>query len=147
MAFVTQVYEDGEWAYDTPQWRSNIEQLIEDAKPISFRSDNKQFNTQEVGLKHPENGSYIRICDSGAIEAFTSYGTGIRINHDNTIQIFADKIQQISKEFDVHTTANNKINNNEYKTYPKDKGMSLDTIRRLEETGLEVYGSKEWKTP
>lgn len=147
MAFVTRVYQDGEWAYNTPEWRTRLEMLEDDAKPINFRADNKQFSTNEVGIKHPENGSYIRICDSGAIEAFTGYGTGLRISHDNSIQIFADKIQQISKEFDVQTSPNYQLNNNEYKTYPKDKGMSLDTIERLENTGVEVYGSKEWKTP
>lgn len=147
MSFAKKVFQDGEWSYDTPQWRINLEKLEEDMKPINFREDNKHFGSNEVGLRHPENGSYIRITDDGSIEAFTAYGTGLRINADNSIQVFSDKIQNISKEFDLNTTPNYRLDHSVYKTYPKDKGFSLDSIEKLKNTGIETYNSEEWKTP
>lgn len=145
MSFANKVFIDGEWTYNTPKWKENLEYLENDLKELDFTETNKRFLSDEVGLIHPTNGSYIRLKDDGTIEAFNAYGTGIKINNNNSIQLFADKVQSISKNFDVQTTANNKINHSVYENYPNEKGISLDTLMRLEETGLNVYNGKEWK--
>lgn len=145
MSFANKVFIDGEWIYNTPKWKENLEYLENDLKELDFTETNKRFLSDEVGLIHPTNGSYIRLKDDGTIEAFNSYGTGIRINNNNSIQLFADKVQSISKNFDVQTTANNKINHSVYENYPNEKGISLDTLTRLEQTGLNIYNGKEWK--
>lgn len=147
MAFINKVFQDGEHSYDTPQWKLNLEKIEQEIKPTDFVEKNRSFSKDEVGIKHPTNNSYIRITDNGTIEAFTAYGTGIRINTDNTMQFFANKIQQIGKELDFHTSPNNAIDHSEYKTYPKDKGLSTETTQRLESLGLNTYSSQEWKTP
>lgn len=145
MSFVNKIYRDGEWTFNTPEWYKNIELIEIDNKPTDFRENNKQFGPNEVGLKHPTNGSYIRITDDGSIELFSQYGTGIRIGSNNSIQFFGNNIQPISKEFEVETSANNKIQHTVYETYPKNKGLSLDTVQRLNQLGINTYESEGWK--
>lgn len=145
MSFANKVYRDGEWTYDTPEWKKRLEELELDQKPNDFNQSSKRFGANEIGLTHPTNGAYIRITEDGNIELFSSYGTGLKIGKDNSIQIFADKVQQIVKENKVQTSANNITNQKYYESYPEDKGFSLDTIERLSDKGINTYNSQEWK--
>ena len=104
-----------------------------------------------MALKHPENGSYLRINDDGSIEAFTAYGTGFRINANNTSQFFSDRIQFIGRETAIRTTPNGTNLNGEilgteaYQSFPSKKGLSRSFLQEANKNGIETYGLEESK--
>lgn len=112
MAFEYKRYTDGEQSFRTPEWRKQIEKIRAQNGNLSFYDKAKEqslISENETVLKHPENGSYLRMADNGSIELFSGFGTGIRISPDENIQFFSDHLQFIGKEIQVvsHPNASN----------------------------------------
>jgi len=77
---------------------SGLNDLFDENYEIKRR---KQFSHREVGLNHPDNSSFIRIADGGAIEIFSCPGVGIVINPGTrSISLFADNIKFYCKDDD-----------------------------------------------
>lgn len=68
------------------------------AKVIHERST---FGPREVGVSHPDNPAYIKVCDGSRIEAFAGPGVGIIIDlATRSVNIYADKINLHTKQTD-----------------------------------------------
>ena len=154
MAFEKKIYPDGDSIFSLPKWKQIAEEIEAGLKPVSYEKNeeqNRMFQEDEVGLKHPVNGSFIRIKDDGAIEAFTAYGTGMRINTNNTSQLFSDRVQLIGRELDIRSNANGTNLNGEvlgegtYQSYPYKKGLSARFLEEANVAGLNTYGLEETK--
>ena len=154
MAFEKAYFSDGDAIYQTPEWRKKLETIDNEVGAVSFSSyeeDKRSIQENEVALKHPENGSYLRINDDGSIEAFTAYGTGFRINANNTSQFFSDRIQLIGRETAIRTTPNGTNLNGEilgaeaYQSFPSKKGLSRSFLQEANKNGIETYGLEENK--
>ena len=148
MAFEYRKFSDGEVTFKTPQWQRNLEAIDFMNEPINFSQsmeDKRTYKSNDIGFRHPENGSFIRIKEDGTIEAFTGYGTGMRIKTDQTIQLFGDKIQHIGREVGFTTSPNYQVNNQAYETYPKTKGLSQESIIQMKSAGVNTYDIEEWK--
>lgn len=147
MAFEQRTFKDGEVTYKTPQWKKDLNTIENMVGPTNFNELDNQRNAQEdeVGFKHPTNGSYFMIRDNGDIEMFTAYGTGIKISSDNILQLFGDKVLQVAREPQFVSSPNYAIQNEVYESYPKTKGLSLDFIQRVNASGFDTYGMEEYK--
>lgn len=109
LAFEEKLYPDGESTFAPPKWRKTIEQIHQNIDGYSFEEETTRRRTiseDEIVMKHEKNGSYIRIKDDGAIEAFTGYGTGFRIGNNESFQLFSDRIQLIGRETQVSSSPN-----------------------------------------
>lgn len=154
MAFEYKFYPDGDAVFELPFWRKTIESIQSNLGPVSYEENevkNRSFQENEVGLKHPTNGSAIRIKDDGTIEAFTAYGTGIRIKTDNTSQLFSDKVQIIGRELDIRSSPNGSNLNGEvlgqgtYQSFPYKKGLTVSFLKTAKTDGVETYGLEDMK--
>jgi hypothetical protein len=77
---------------------SEINDLFDENYEIKRRNE---FSDREVGITHPDNSSFIRVSDGGAIEIFACPGVGIVVNpNTRSVSIFADSIKFYSKEDD-----------------------------------------------
>lgn len=154
MAFEYKFYQDGDAVFELPEWKKTIEAIQSNLIPVSYQESettNRSFQENEVGLKHPTNGSMIRIKDDGTIEAFTAYGTGIRIRTDNTSQLFSDKVQIIGRELDIRSSPNGSNLNGEvlgegtYQSFPYKKGLTESFLLAAKTDGLTTYGLEDTK--
>ena len=154
MAFEKKIYPDGDSIFSLPKWKQIAEEIEAGLKPVSYEKNeeqNRTFQEDEVGLKHPVNGSFIRSKDDGTIEAFTAYGTGMRINTNNTSQLFSDRVQIIGRELDIRSSANGTNLNGEilgegtYASFPYKKGLRKSFLSSASENGIETYGLEERK--
>lgn len=56
------------------------------------------FREREVGLKHPDNNSFVRIRDGGEVEIGSGDSTAIILNPRNSsVTIFADHVKFVTK--------------------------------------------------
>lgn len=154
MAFEHKQYPDGDTSFRLPKWKKIIESIESENQPMVYGQENEQddsFQSNEVGLKHPKNGSFIRIKDDGTIEAFTAYGTGFRVKENNSFQLFSDQIQLIGRELDVRSQANGTNLNGEvlgadaYQSFPYKKGLNKTFLSLAKEQGIETHGLEETK--
>lgn len=109
MAFEYKQFSDGEVSFRLPKWKQIIDDIHDELDTFRFEDETHKRQTiqeDEVGLKHPKNKSFIRIKDDGTIEAFTGYGTGLRIQPNETLQLFADRLQLIGREAQLETSPN-----------------------------------------
>lgn len=59
----------------------------------------EQFSVREVGITHPDNPGFIRICDNGDIEIMAGDGLSIVMNsRSRSISFVADSIKFITKK-------------------------------------------------
>ena len=130
MAFDKNIYKDGESTYEVPYWRKVVEEITSNVDTFSYKEEfeeRRKIQENEVGIKHPKNDSFIKIKDDGTIEAFAGNGSGIRINADETVQVFGN-IQMIGNEVQGVTRINeSSFNGNQLSgEYPslKEKGIS-----------------------
>lgn len=152
MAFERKYFADGESTFRVPKWRKDIEKINAGIDTFSYQEETERRNTikeNEVGIKHPTNGSYITIRDDGTIEAFTGYGTGMRISKDESIQFFANKFSFIGNDMEfisrpnaIH--ANGKPVNSEYPVFQK-KGLSKSFLEEAKSLDIKTYGLEEIK--
>ena len=148
MSFELKRFSDGEESFAIPEWYRQIEKIEESfSRDLSEKLVETEYRPDEVGLKHPTNGSYIRIKEDGTIEAFTQYGTGIRIGSNNTLQLFGDKIYQISRDNSIESNPNSMSRNSEsyFESYPKRRGLSGLIVNELTAQGRNTYRMEEWK--
>lgn len=141
MAFEHKRYTDGEQSFRTPEWRKRIEKIRAKNGQLSFSEKMKEqseVSQSETVIKHPKNGSYLRLSDDGSVEIFSGFGTGIRITADESIQFFSDHLQFIGKEVQVvsHPNASNINGKPLGGKYPPvyKKGIS-ESFLNLQETG------------
>lgn len=130
MAFDKNIYKDGESTYEVPYWRKVVEEITNNVDTFSYKEEfeeRRKIQENEVGIKHPKNDSFIKIKDDGTIEAFAGNGSGIRINADETVQVFGN-IQMIGNEVQGITRTNESSFNGSQLSgdYPslKEKGIS-----------------------
>jgi len=84
--------------YDPEAEITQMNDLFDESYEIKRRNE---FSNREVGLTHPDNQSFIRMADGGAVEIFACPGVGIVINPGTrSVSIFADSIKFYSKEDD-----------------------------------------------
>lgn len=154
MGFEDRIYKDGDIEFDIPEWKLNIEEIEKLIKPINFSEEqevDKKLNKREVGLKHLNNNSFIRIQDDGTIELFTSYNSGLRMFENGNVQFFGDKIQIIAKELDIRTTANgttineNIIGKDVLDTFPRKKGKEKTFLELIKEYDLNTNNLEDQK--
>lgn len=154
MAFEYKRYPDGDTSFRVPYWKKVVEEIEQNNKPMSYLDNsiqNDEIQENEVGLKHPKNGSFLRIKDDGTIEAFTAYGTGLRIRQNNTIQLFGDQTQFVGREIDIRSGANGSNLNGEvlgtgaYQSFPYKKGLHKTFVEMAKEQGVKTYGTEEHK--
>lgn len=75
---------------------TNNSAIFNEADELEKRST---FSRREVGLTHPDNSSFIRITDTGAIEIFAGEELGLIISPETrSISIFADVVKIFSNE-------------------------------------------------
>lgn len=139
MAFDRKVFTDGESSYEVPYWRKVIEEIDTSVDSFSYSeefSKRRKIQEKEVGLKHPNNNSFIKIKDNGTIEMFSGDGGGIRLHPDNKVQLFGD-IQLIGNNFQGLTPQNQaSFNNDEFGAdYPslQEKGKTESFKKLLNE--------------
>ena len=148
MAFEEKYFPDGDIVFRVPSWRKKLESMEADIGQSVYAetAETPIFKENEVGIKHPVNGSFIRINDNGAIEAFTAYGTGVRIQPDNLLQLFSDRVQVIGSVLDIRTTPNGTnlnagvLGEGTYAAFPYKKGLENNFLNTLKEKGYETEG-------
>lgn len=148
MSFENKHFGDGEVTFSVPAWRRTLEELDAGIGPTDFQknAEKRHIQADEVGLRHPKNGSFLRIADDGTIEAFTAYGTGLRIKRDHTIQIFADRLQAVGRTVDVHAGPNGGLKHDKpFASYPETRGLSFEALEAIRAAGRDTYGTEEWK--
>lgn len=70
-------------------------------RPFSAAAQRDRFSDREVGITHPDNNSYIKICDNGNIEMMLSAGFGIIMDAaSRSINLYADSIVMHTKSID-----------------------------------------------
>lgn len=73
--------------------------MTEIRRPSDIIVRKDRFGYREVGITHPDNPSFIRIADSGNIEAMAGDGLGIIMHpHNKSITLVADNIKFLTKE-------------------------------------------------
>ena len=108
MSFEHKYFTDGESAFHLPVWKQIVDTVHDDLDAFSYADEQarrQRYAQDEMGLKHPKNGSFIRIKDDGTIEAFNNKHTGLRIVGDR-IQLFGDHVQLIGHETQVVSSPN-----------------------------------------
>ena len=71
-------------------------------KPYAQVRAGEKFNSREVGITHPDNGSFIKIADNGDIEISAGEGISIILHPQNkSITIIADSIKFMVKDRDA----------------------------------------------
>jgi hypothetical protein len=84
--------------YESSEDYNQMNDLFDESYEIKRR---KEFSNREVGLTHPDNSSFLRIADGGAIEIFACPGVGIVINPGTrSISFFADTVKFYCKDDD-----------------------------------------------
>lgn len=59
------------------------------------------FNLSEVGLTHPDNDAYVKLCNDGSVEIYAGKDTGIFMNpNTKTITFMADKVKFVTNKED-----------------------------------------------
>lgn len=146
MAFDKDIFRDGESTYDVPYWRQAIEYIDANVDTFSYEqefAERRKIQEDEVGIKHPNNNSFIKIKDDGTIEAFAGDGGGFRIKPDNQLQMFGD-VQIIGNYFQGITPPNqNEFNKRALDGgYPasKEKGKSSGLKYLMRMLGEENIG-------
>lgn len=106
-AFVGTRFADGDKDWDAPKWRLLMDKEMVDGGTIDHEKEqeaHQYFAENEIGLKHPKNGTMIKLKDDGAIEMFVNEDTGIRLDpKENAVLIYGDMIHMVSKDLDIHT--------------------------------------------
>jgi hypothetical protein len=68
---------------------------------VNMMSHEDNYNPSEVGITHPLNDSYIKICNDGTIEIYAGNSTGIFLNPNNqTITFMGDCVKFITNKED-----------------------------------------------
>lgn len=68
-------------------------------RPYGVAAARDLFGEREVGLTHPDNPAYIKISDSGSIEAMCGDELGIIIDsYTRTIHIYGDSVVLHTKQ-------------------------------------------------
>lgn len=139
MAFDNKVFTDGESSYEVPYWRKAIEYIDVNIDTFTYEEEfqkRRKIQEKEVGLKHPNNNSFIKIKDDGTIELFAGDGGGIRLHSDNRLQLFGN-IQIIGNTFQGLTPLNQAVFNEETLSgeYPdvQEKGRTEGFKKLLDE--------------
>lgn len=75
--------------------------MVDFDRPFGVAASRDRFSSREVGLTHPDNGTYIRLCDNGNIEMMVSANFGIVLdNASRSVNIYADSLIVHTKETD-----------------------------------------------
>lgn len=70
-------------------------------RPLQQASSRDKFGYSEVGITHPTNSAYIKLCDTGSIELMADEGLGIIIDtHTRSISLHADSIKLFTRDND-----------------------------------------------
>lgn len=74
-------FKDGESSYLAPEWRRKLEKLEPvRRRPLKERArQSMRIKEDEVALKHPLTGAYVKLGDDGSIEMADGKGGGVRI--------------------------------------------------------------------
>ena len=85
-------------------WRERLRQSRKPFNPdMEIKKETQPSDTDTV-IKHPENGSNIRITDSGAIKIFADKNLGITIDPESqSITAFGEKANLRLSELNLHT--------------------------------------------
>jgi hypothetical protein len=106
-AFVGTKFVDGDKDWDAPEWRLLLDKELVDGQSVDHSKEqesHRYISENEIGLKHPKNGTIIKLKDDGAIEMFVNEDTGIRLDpKENAVLIYGDVIHMVSKDLDIHT--------------------------------------------
>lgn len=71
---------------------------MEFKQPWNHLDEQDNFNEREVGITHPDNGSFIRIRDGGDIEIGAGDSTALILSpRSNSITIVADHIKILTR--------------------------------------------------
>lgn len=85
------------------------------------------FGTREVGVTHPDNGSFVRIKDDGSIELVAGGETSIILDVSGVVSINADVIK-------LHTRAEGGFRWNKVAFNERAVGFSEPTFIEVEDT-------------
>lgn len=154
MGFENKIFADGDITFELPYWRKALEDIEKNNDSIDFikkKNQSSKIKENEIAIRHPNNNSYNRINDSGSIEMFTEFGTGLRMNTDGTVQLFGDKLQLLGKEIEFISTANGVsvngyvLGENVLQKFPKKKGLTKSYIEMVSELGINTNRLEEKK--
>lgn len=152
MGFERRIYEDGDIEFNVPEWKRNIEEVLQLSEPIDFLQEKKNLKNikqREVALKHLKNNSFLRIQDDGTIEIFSEFNSGIRFDTNSNVQIFGDKVQVLAKEFDIRTTANGTtindyiLGDDVVSKFPRKKGKEITFLEMAKEYNINTNNLEE----
>ncbi len=147
MGFEYKYFDDGDATYTVPAWKRIAEKITatnEATDYAAYLSEKTTIKEDEIALRHPTNGSFIRITDEGTIEAFTAYGTGLRIRANHTLQLFGDQIQSIGREVNLLASPNGTPLETAY-PLTEEKGLTRSFLSLCADEGLTTYGMEETK--
>lgn len=75
--------------------------MVDFNRPFSAAATRDKFSSREVGLNHPDNGTFIRLCDNGNIELMVSTNFGIVLDASSrSINLYADSLIVHTKDID-----------------------------------------------
>jgi len=88
--------------YKKDSWRRRAKKKRKNFDPEHKQEEKIHPSEDDVTMKHPDNGSNIRITDSGAIRMFVDKETGVIIDPESqSIQVFGKRFKSDTKEFHV----------------------------------------------
>lgn len=75
--------------------------MVDFQRPFDVAAQRNRFSSRDVGLTHPDNGSYIKLCDNGNIEIMSGPAFGIILDASSrSINVYADSLIVHTKEID-----------------------------------------------
>lgn len=108
--FVQKIYADGDFDYNPPEWRQNLDEY--NARNGQFQHESEHakdyvIKDDEIALKHPVNGAMVKVTDDGCVDLFAGDQLGIRLDpNTNSALIFADNIHFFGKTVNFRTQPN-----------------------------------------
>ncbi|MCW4012303.1 MAG: hypothetical protein NWF07_04840 [Candidatus Bathyarchaeota archaeon] len=141
-----------------PGWIGSLIELDNGIGPYNYSEANRKksaYSTNEIGLIHPENGSYMKVADDGDIDIFASEILGIKMDaQTESLRVSAAHASIIAKDLSIMTNPAGLSWNGYYLNpalYSKtgrgapeeDKNLKLKCTVDVYNNSTEVYETKE----
>lgn len=109
-------------------------------QPWNHINEQNSFNEREVGITHPDNGSFIRIRDGGDIEIGAGEDVALVLSpRSNSLTVFADHIKFVTKH-DNGIRVNNLALNESATHFDQPTFIDVNDI----EDGHDVYDGVDY---
>ena len=91
-------------------WRRRLQEMdgiIARRPPVVGYAKRMKYQDEEIGVRHPDNKSYMKINTKGDIDLFVDETLGIKLDKSSQgMRIFANNTSIIAQDINFYTTPN-----------------------------------------